>query len=221
MWAASSSPASPKSAAGSLAPGLPSMGDRPRRHDPLHLLGPAVGRRAERARHHVDHRIGEGHGVVFGQRLDFLAGHALGEQVERHVADDLARGRHFDDVAEQLVDVGVHTLDLAPMMAEPHRFGLLLQVGELAARDLVHVDVGRAVARRVVERQVVGANGLPIERVVAERLLVEAGVARSVLRQSGDHRVEVRLRGRAAHRRRGAVDDVGAGLGGSRAASPR
>ena len=62
------------------------------------------------------------------------------DEVQREVADDLGRRRHLDDVAEDVVGGGVHVLDLLELLTESERDGLLAQVGELAAGDLVGVD---------------------------------------------------------------------------------
>ncbi len=42
------------------------------------------------------------------------------------------------------VHVGVRARDLVPARAQAHRFGLLLQIGVLAARHLVEIHVRRA-----------------------------------------------------------------------------
>jgi hypothetical protein len=52
--------------------------------------------------------------------------------------------RDLDDVAEELVHLGIGAGDLRPAVAEAHGVGLLLEIGELAARHLVLVDFGGA-----------------------------------------------------------------------------
>ena len=83
-------------------------------------------------------------------------------------------------------------------MRDPHAGGLLLEVGVLATGHLVDVHLGRTRLRRGVEGRVVFADLLPVVGEAVERLEVELGVARGVL-QGGHHRVEVGLRGAAAH----------------------
>ena len=53
--------------------------------------------------------------------LELLDGHAVADQEDRHVADHLARRRHFHDVAERHVHVGIRARDLRPARAEAHR----------------------------------------------------------------------------------------------------
>ena len=71
-------------------------------------------------------------------------------------------GRDLHDVAEELIHLRVGARDLGPAVAEPHRRGLLLEVGVLAAGHLVEVDLGGAGAGRGVERRVELAHLLPV-----------------------------------------------------------
>ena len=70
-------------------------------HDLLQFLRPAAGGLAQVARQHVNDRGGEGHAarlqIQHVGRLD-----AARDEEHRHVADDFAAGRDFDDVAEKL-----------------------------------------------------------------------------------------------------------------------
>ena len=52
--------------------------------------------------------------MIERQRANFVAGHAFRKEVERHIADHFAGRCDLDDVTEQLIDVGVHLLDLLP-----------------------------------------------------------------------------------------------------------
>ena len=45
--------------------------------------------------------------------------HAAGDAFDGEVADDLAAGRDLDDVAEELVHLGVGARDLRPAVARP------------------------------------------------------------------------------------------------------
>ena len=53
-----------------------------------------------------------------------LDGHVMVGQENREVANRLAGGRDFDDVAQRPVDVRVGAGDLMPARAQPHDFGL-------------------------------------------------------------------------------------------------
>jgi hypothetical protein len=89
--------------------------------------------------------------VIRTELFKFPDGHAVAYQEDRQVADDLARRGHLDDVAESKIDLGVGSGDFGPVRPEAHRFGLLLQVGELAAGHLVDVDFAEP-ARRPVSK---------------------------------------------------------------------
>ena len=60
--------------------------------------------------------------------------------------------RDSDDVAQDLVRRGVHVLDLLEAVAEAERDGLLSQVRQLAARDLVVVDASGGAGQAGLER---------------------------------------------------------------------
>ena len=49
---------------------------------------------------------------------------------------------YLDEVTEKIIRLGVFLLDELELVAEPEGVGLELEVGVLAARDLVLVDVG-------------------------------------------------------------------------------
>ena len=67
-----------------------------------------------------------GRGVEYG-----LGREAAGDHQQRHVAHDLRRRRHLDDVAEHLVDLRVGASDLVPArIADAERTGLLAMVGK-------------------------------------------------------------------------------------------
>ncbi len=109
------------------------------------------------------------------------------DEVQREVADDLGRRRHLDDVAEDVVGGGVHVLDLLELLAESERDGLLTQVGELAARDLVAIDATGGCRQSGLERCVDAAYGLPVGLERVDRVDVEPGLARRVVGR-GDQR---------------------------------
>ena len=114
------------------------------------------------------------------KRSKLMNGHSVAHQEDRHVADDLARRRDLHDVAERHVDVGVGAGDLRPPVPEAHRFGLLLQVGVLAAGHLVEIDLGGAGLGAAVERSVIFAHDLPVVGAFVQRVEIETRVARGV-----------------------------------------
>ena len=102
--------------------------------------------------------------------LDIGDGQVLAHHHQRHVADDLGRRRHLDDVAEHLVDVGIGLRHLVPARLQPERARLLLEVGELAARHLVQIDFRGRRLEVALEGRVLVAHRLPVERDLADRL---------------------------------------------------
>ena len=120
--------------------------------DFLQLLRPAVRRHAQDSRKHFDNRIGEGHVVILAQLENVSRLHLLGHQKKRHVADDFAGRRDFDDVAKELVHLGVHFFGFAPAMTETHGGSLLAQVAVLTAGNFMLVQTRRAGLGAGVER---------------------------------------------------------------------
>ena len=135
-----------------------------------------------------------GKGVLPGSRFTTSAG--LMPRVNRNSAmspTTLLTGRHLDDVAEELVHVGVGARDFGPAMRRaPIAAACSLQVRVLAAGHFVQIHFGAAGLRRSVERRVKLAHLLPVIGELVQRVEVEPGVARRVL-QRGDDGVEVRL----------------------------
>ena len=172
--------------------GTPLDGRLVPQHDPLEPLRPAALGLPQRTGKHLHHGVGQGQRVVIPDRLELRHRHAVRHEEDGHVADDLARRRHLDDVAEGAIDVGVSARNLGPAVAQPHALCLLAEVRVLAARHLVQIHLRGARERRVVERPVVGANGLPVVRILVERVEVEAGGAVGMV-QRRDERVEVGL----------------------------
>ena len=129
---AASCAAASKSAGGRLAPGRPverlaaargrasaaPAGSRPAagRAGPRRTRPPISGNASSRSR-----------------SSDVVRRQVVGHHEQRHVADDLRRRRDLDDVAEQLVDLGVHPADLGPAVGQAERLGLLV-AGSCTAR---------------------------------------------------------------------------------------
>ena len=133
-------------------------------------------------------------------------------QEDGQVADHLARRRHFHDVAQRHVDFRIGARDLVPARAQPHGFGLLAQIGVLAAGHLVDIHFGRAGLRAGIERRIVRPHGFPVIGALVERVQVEAGIARRVAERRHDG-VQIRLAGGAAHGGDGAVGHMHARFG--------
>lgn len=109
--------------------------------------------------------------VVADCKSAFLEGtmsEVLGDEEHCEVADHFATRRDLDDVAEELVDVGVGVGDFLPAVAEAHGVGLFLVVGVLAAGHLVEVDFGGAAAGSRVEGFVVSEDFFPVVGEIVE-----------------------------------------------------
>ncbi len=61
----------------------------------------------------------------------------VGDHEQRHVADGLRRRRDLDDVAEQLIHLGVHPADFRPAVGQAQRLRLLEQIRVLPAGHFV------------------------------------------------------------------------------------
>ncbi len=88
----------------------------------------------------------------------------LAHHHQRHVADHLGGRRHLDDVAEHQVDVVIGLRHLVPARFQPQRTRLFLEVGELAARHLVQIDLRSRPLQVALEGGVLVAHRLPVER---------------------------------------------------------
>ena len=123
------------------------------------------------------------------------------------------------------LDVGV-TLTMSPNMSftsayacatsghrspKPRAARLLAQVGVLAARHAVHVNLRRAGPHVAFERRVAAAHRFEVTGNHADVLRVEPGCAR-IVPQRFDDRTEIRLRREAAHRIHRGVHRVATGI---------
>src|SRR5207249_9340250 len=120
--------------------------------------------------------------------------------------------RDFDDVAEKLVDLGIHFFDFAPTMAEAHGGGLFAQVGVLAAGNFMLIQARGTGLGTGIKRKIIRANRFPIVGALVKRVDVELRVARSVTKR-GDDGIEIGLAGAAAHGGDSDVGDVDSGIG--------
>src|SRR4051812_42357641 len=130
-------------------------------------FGPATRRVSELTGQEADDRVGHVEGPwVVGELVGICADC---DEVKSEIADDLARRRDFDDVAEDAVCRGVHVFDLLEFLAEPEGNRLLAEVGELATWDLVRVDPPGRRWEAGLEWRVEPSHGLPVRLEVAER----------------------------------------------------
>lgn len=72
-------------------------------------------------------------------RSEFVGAHAGAHECQRQIAHHLGRRCHLDQSAEHPVSGGMACLDLFELVAQSQRDGLLTQVRQLPARNLVRV----------------------------------------------------------------------------------
>src|SRR5262249_26857197 len=137
----------------------------------------------------------------------------VGHQEEDHVADDFAGRGNLDNVAKKLIDLGVHSFDLAPAMAEAHGGCLFAEIRVLAAGDFVLIQTRGAGSGSGVEGEIVGPYGFPVVRAFVECFDVELGVAGCVTK-GRDDRVEIGLASPTAHGGEGGVGNIDSSISG-------
>ena len=155
--------AASRSAGGSVSPGRPVSGSAALEHLRLERLREAAGRLAEVALRRTRPPT-PGNASSRSGSSTSLGRQVVGDHEQGHVADDLRRRRHLDDVAEQPVDLGVRA-GRPRASATPGRAprACWQQVRVLAAGHLVLVDVGGAgAACRVSNGGVQLADRLPV-----------------------------------------------------------
>ena len=107
---------------------------------------------------------------------DLLFRQIVGDQELSHVAHNLARRGHFDDVAEQAVGNGVALLHGGPLSRESQLGGLIQQVGVLPTRHFVDVNVSRATLLAALEGSIKATAFLPVLVDFGNILQCHAGV---------------------------------------------
>jgi len=177
----------------------------------LQTFRPADRRLAEIAAQHGDDRFREGHVLLWID--DVLDGQVLAHHHQRHVAHDLGRRRHLDDVAEHLVGVGIGLRHFVPAGFQPERAGLFLEIGELAARHFMQVDFRGRPLEIALEGRILVAHGFPVEGEPADPVRIEPGIALGAA-QRLDDRPEAGLRSIAREAVHCRIDGVDAGLDG-------
>ena len=113
----------------------------------------------------------------------------------------LRRRRDLDDVAEQLIDLGVHPADFRPAVGQAQRLRLLIQVRVLPAGHLVAVEVGRRrrACRFRTARRTRGPP--PSSRQCVCSCSASRPVSRSVNRSASTSAFRFGCAGAARHRR--------------------
>ena len=96
------------------------------------------------------------------------------------ISDSLAGGSHFHNVAQELIHIGIGAADLFPAVGEPQCPGLLQQIGELAARHLMEIEIGIGSFHATFKGRVVVAHAGPIVGQRPQRLWLKVGIERSV-----------------------------------------
>ena len=101
----------------------------------------------------------------------------------------MEEGVTFHDVAQHVVDLHIHLLDVLELMAQAQALHLALEVGVLAARHLVAVDIGGGVLDARLKLAVAQAHVRPVVGEGLELFGGESGVPLLAL-EGGDHRVQ-------------------------------
>ena len=180
---------------------LPGVTERPGRE----RLRQAGGGPAQLAAEEVEHGVRQVE--LLRVLLEFVQVDASGHGEHREVADYLARRRHLDDVAQELIRSRVGALDLLEAVADADADRLLAEVGELSTRDLVAIDPAGRRAQPSLERSVDRAHLLPVRLEVEQRVERDPGRALAVV-GGGDDARHGRLAGHPGQRRGGAVDGI-------------
>src|SRR3546814_6919363 len=106
-------------------------------------------------------------------------------------SSDVCSSDLLDDVAEQLVDIGVGPGDVRPARRQAQRACLLAQVGVLAARHFMAIDVGSAGADIGLERCVATTHVFPIIGELLQRFQIKARIAFTARQRSEEHTSEL------------------------------
>mmetsp|Transcript_30499 Transcript_30499/g.64002 ORF Transcript_30499/g.64002 Transcript_30499/m.64002 type:complete len:290 (-) Transcript_30499:2176-3045(-) len=191
----------------------PSIGHRAAlAHARSNGLREASGRLTDLTAEVLHNRIGQGERL--GLLDDLLGGELSRDHELGQIAHNFGRGCDLWNVAKEEVGLRVLALDLGPALSKSKLLGLVQQVGELAARDLVFVDVRRTRELTGLEGQVQPAHVLPVRVETCKVVQVDAGVKFSAF-HVGHKRAERGLRGEPRQAVDGGVNDVGARLRGS------
>ena len=161
----------------------------------------------------LPHATGDQIDDRFGKRqFAIWVEHVLGLQVvrqqeQRHVSHRFRRGGDFDDIAEQLIDVGIHAAQFGPAIGQAQGGRLLVQVRRLPARHLVQIDVDVGDLHAALKRGVIPAHLFPVVGERFEVIGVQPRIA-GRMAQRFDQRIQIRLRRHPRHGGEGRVGDI-------------
>ena len=180
--------------------------------DLLEFFREALIRDTDAAFKEFDDRLREVEDVAF--IVNILFRQVVLDHEQGHVADYFRRRRNFDDVAEHHADRVVHLLDFVPAVAEADGFGLLAQVGELAARHFMLVDFRVRIRIGFVDALIVRTDSSPVTGHFFHGIDVEVGLA-VLAAQSVVQGAHARLARAAGKGGISDVDDVDTGVDGA------
>ena len=156
---------------------------------------------------------GVGVAEILALGADVLGGQVVLDHEDGQIAHHFGGGGHLDDAAQHIVDLLVHLLDLVEAAAQTKGDDLRLQVGVLAAGDLIAVDVGDGALQTVVEVLVAQTHVSPVVGQLLQLGELQTGVPLGAF-QRGDHSVHGGLAGQGGHGGDGGVHNVHTGFGG-------
>ena len=166
---------------------------------------------ADTAFKELDDRFREVHGIAVG--IHILFRDLVLHHVQGHVADDFGRRRNLDYIAEHHADPVIHVLDIFPAVQQPQGSGLLLQVGVLPARHLVHIHFRVGEVFGLIRRFVIGTDGFPVPGEFIQGVYAQLGLTgmsfQGIIQTGGR-----RLGGPVAHGAHGHVHDIHPGVDG-------
>jgi len=100
-------------------------------HHLLQVLGEAPGGLAHHALEVAHHAVGEGEGLSALHNV--LGGQLVLHHEDGQITHHLGGGRHLHNVAQHVVDLDIHLLDVLELVAQAQALHLALEVGVLAA----------------------------------------------------------------------------------------
>ncbi|EWS62791.1 hypothetical protein Y695_03978 [Hydrogenophaga sp. T4] len=139
-------------------------------------LRKAIGWESQLALEQRNHRLRESHLV---RRVAHIGGREVASDHHQcHVANHLRGGCDLDNVAEELIDVGIGLRNFGPAMRQAECAGLLTQVGVLTAGHLVAVDIGRPRTDLAFEGGIEAPHALEVCRGCMQGLRAQARIPR-------------------------------------------
>lgn len=161
--------------------------------------------------HETLKEVEDGAGEVEGLGLlnDVVVGKLVRDHELGEISDDLGGRGNLDDIAKEVVGLGVSLLGLGPLGAEAELRGLEDEVGQLTTWDLVDVNLGVGTSKASLEARVLEAELLPVLVDGANVLDVEASLVVGAL-QRGHERTNAGLRSHAGQAVSCSIDSISA-----------